>query len=331
MSKVKAISLFSGGLDSVLSTVIISKQGIEVTAVKFLTPFGCNIDDSSCGFDASHLAARFGFSFKVCPLGEEYVKMVRSPRYGWGKNMNPCIDCRIMMLQWAADIMQDVGAEFVITGEVLNQRPMSQTAEKLKQIEVQTGLEGRLLRPLSARLLPPTIAEQNGLVDRESLYAIQGRSRKHQLMLANQFGLTEDDHGQPSGGCLLTDPSYSNRLRDFWAHSNSTSVRDMEILKVGRHFRYSSDTKIIIGRNDTENQLLRRLASDEEAVIEFDVPSPTVIIQGHINDEIKTAAVKLGLEYTKHHATSYTFKHSGTATTEPVSSLDRSVDVIHIT
>ncbi|MBI4243276.1 MAG: tRNA 4-thiouridine(8) synthase ThiI [Planctomycetes bacterium] len=331
--KHKAISLFSGGLDSVLSTIIISQLNIDVTAIKFLTPFGCDMEDSSCGFDASHVAKRFGFNFKVCPMGEEYVQMVKSPTYGWGKNMNPCIDCRIMMLNWAKEILKETGAEFIITGEVLNQRPMSQTTLKLREIEQHTCLNGLILRPLSAKLLPPTIPEQKGIIDREKLYDIEGRSRNIQLNLARQFNLTNEDHGQPSGGCLLTDPSFSNRLKDFWKNSDSTSVRNIELLKIGRHFRYSRSIKIIVGRNETENSILNQMASDNETLIEFNKPAPTILIQGELTPLIKEIAIRMGLKYSKHSPTSVIIKSQEKSREEEISLLlaDPMVELLHIT
>lgn len=327
----KAISLMSGGLDSVLATILISQQDIDVLAIKFLTPFGCDLEDSSCGFDASHVAKRFGFSFKICPMGEEYVKMVKNPEYGWGKNMNPCIDCRIMMLNWAKEVMANTGAEFLITGEVLNQRPMSQTRNKLDEVEKKTGLEGKLLRPLSARLLRETDPEKEGYVDRSKLMSIEGRSRSVQLELARKFGLTRDDYGQPAGGCLLTDPSFSNRLRDYWKYSESTCINDIELLKIGRHFRYSADTKIIVGRNKLENDLLAGHLREGITIIEFDVPAPTVLIQGTINEEIKSAAIQIGMKYTKNHPHTVVIRDVHSERNEQIDGFLEQVELLHIT
>ncbi|HEX8948665.1 MAG TPA: 7-cyano-7-deazaguanine synthase, partial [Dissulfurispiraceae bacterium] len=181
----KAIALYSGGLDSTLAILVAMRQGIEVTAVTFLTHFGCDISDkSSCSKDPFAASAKFGFEVKLCHLAEKFVEIVKRPKFGHGKNMNPCIDCRILMLKEAKELMAMRGAHFIVTGEVLGQRPMSQRRDTFPRIDREAGLEGYILRPLSAKLLKPTIAEQSGLVDRERLYGFHGRSRKPQMALA---------------------------------------------------------------------------------------------------------------------------------------------------
>ncbi|UCD64414.1 MAG: hypothetical protein JSW34_02985, partial [Candidatus Zixiibacteriota bacterium] len=187
-----AIALFSGGLDSALAILLMLRQDIKVTALTFLTHFGCDIGDrSACGTDPYPVAEKFGFDVKLMHLGQKFLDIVEKPRYGRGRNMNVCTDCRILMLTEARKFMVLVGADFVITGEVLGQRPMSQVRNKLNLTENQSGLKGKLLRPLSARLCRPTEAELSGLVDRDKLEAIQGRSRKRQMELARQFGLED--------------------------------------------------------------------------------------------------------------------------------------------
>jgi tRNA-specific 2-thiouridylase len=281
--QVKAISLLSGGLDSTLATLLVVRQGVPVVAVKFVTAFGCDAGEgSSCGFDASSLASRFGFELKLCPMGEEYVEMVKAPAHGWGKNMNPCVDCRIMMLRWGRELMQETGAGFLVTGEVLDQRPMSQNRPMLGEVERETGLEGLLLRPLSAKLLPPTIPEQRGWVDRERLLDISGRSRKRQLELAREFGLTTEEFGQPAGGCLLTDPGFSTRLRDLWDHDPAAGITDIQLLKLGRHFRIDGTNKVVVGRNESENDAIEALRRTGDVLLKpKDVPGPSVILRGH--------------------------------------------------
>ncbi|HLG42109.1 MAG TPA: hypothetical protein VI643_02000 [Planctomycetota bacterium] len=298
--QVKAISLLSGGLDSTLSTLLLARQGVPVTAVKFVTAFGCDADGegSSCGFDATSLASRFGFELKLCPMGEEYVEMVKAPAHGWGKNMNPCIDCRIMMLDWAKELMRETGARFIITGEVLDQRPMSQNRPMLGEVEKVAGLEGLLLRPLSAKLLPITLPEREGWVDREKLEGISGRSRKRQLELAREFGLTTEEFGQPAGGCLLTDPGFSARLRDLWDHDPSAGISDIHLLKVGRHFRVTGSGKIVVGRDEGENSAIEALRRRGDVLLKpKDVPGPSVILRGRPDDAFVAVAAALTCRY----------------------------------
>ncbi len=212
------ITLFSGGLDSALAVLLMLQQDIEVTALTFMTHFGCDLGDrSSCGSNPYPAAEKYGFNVKLMHLGQKFVDIIEKPKYGYGKNMNPCTDCRILMLEEAKNLMEMVNADFIVTGEVMGQRPMSQVKHKLNLVENATGLKGKLLRPLSAKLLKPTDAELNGMVDREKLEGISGRGRHRQIELAKQFGL--DDYPNPASGCLLTDENYSIRLRDLLKHS----------------------------------------------------------------------------------------------------------------
>lgn len=289
--KVKAIALLSGGLDSTLAVKLILEQGVHVTAIKFMTYFGCDAGDGgSCGHDSSKLAKELGFELKLCHLGQEYANVVRTPKYGWGKNMNPCIDCRITMLSSAKEYMQIYGGSFLITGEVLGQRPMSQHHQGFDTIDREVGLEGLILRPLSAKLLKPTVPEENGLVDREQLLDISGRSRRRQYELAKRWGIT--DFGQPAGGCLLTDPEYSEKLRDLFEHSQNPHSTDMLLLQVGRHFRPKGDCKIIVGRNEKENLAIEGYAQDGDTLLYLkDYNGPTALVRGNFgNAELKIAA-----------------------------------------
>ncbi len=269
-----AIALFSGGLDSALAILMMLQQNIEVTALTFLTHFGCDIKDrSSCSADPYPVAEKFKFNVRLVHLGEQFIKIVQKPKYGYGRNMNPCVDCRILMLKEAKEYMRLVGADFVITGEVLGQRPKSQHRGMMRAVERDSGLEGFLLRPLCAKLLDPTIPEINGLVKRELLGNFNGRSRKPQIALAEKFGL--EDYPSPAAGCLLTDVSYSNRLRDLMRHTDRIDFNDLNLLRVGRHFRLDENTKIIIGRREHENDKILQYAKPEHILLEaLDIGSP---------------------------------------------------------
>jgi len=292
-----AISLFSGGLDSCLSVLLMLRQNIEVTALTFMTHFGCDLQDrSSCSHDPYPAAEKFGFQVKLLQLGQKFVDIVRNPRFGYGRNMNPCLDCRILMLSEAKEYMEAVGADFIITGEVMGQRPFSQKVDKLKMTSQEAGLEGRLLRPLSARNLPPTIPEQEGLVDREQLEGITGRSRFRQLEMAKEFGL--EDFPAPAGGCLLTDPEYSRRLRDLFTHQTVVTFNDLNLLRTGRHFRISPQTKIIVGRNETDNEKISAYADPGNLICEaVETGSPITIVRGPVSDEVRELACALTARY----------------------------------
>ncbi len=280
MKRPKAIALLSGGLDSTLAVLIMLREGVDVTAVTFLTHFGCDItDSSSCSRDPLPAAERFGFQVKLCHLADKFLEIVKNPKYGHGKNMNPCIDCRILMLKEAKALMEMIGADFVVTGEVLGQRPMSQRRECFPLIDREAGLEGLVLRPLSAKLLPPTIPEKQGLVNREHLYGIRGRSRKVQMALAEEFGL--DDYPSPAGGCLLTDPIYSLRLQDLLQQNPDPSLKEINLLRIGRHFRLSPICKAIVGRNKQENEQILALAEETDTLMKVPgVGSPVTLLSG---------------------------------------------------
>lgn len=276
----KAIALLSGGLDSTLAVLTVLRQGIEVTAVTFLTHFGCDISDSSsCSKNPFPAAEKFGFEVKLCHLADKFIEIVKNPKYGHGKNMNPCIDCRVLMLREAKEFMKLIGADFVITGEVLGQRPMSQRRETFPLIDREAGLEGYVLRPLTALNLKPTISEKEGLVKRELLYGFRGRSRKPQMALAREFGLTE--YPAPAGGCLLTDPIYSYRLKELLEHNPDPSLKEINLLRVGRHFRLSPHCKAVVGRDREENAQIRLLRESEDYTLEvIGYGSPVTILTG---------------------------------------------------
>lgn len=292
-----AIALFSGGLDSALAILLILRQNIEVTALTFLTNFGCDITDkSSCGSDPYPMAEKFGFNVKLVHLGEKFIDIVKSPKYGYGKNMNPCIDCRVLMLREAKEFMKLIGADFIITGEVVGQRPMSQMRNTLRMIEKASNLDGFLVRPLSAKLLPDTIPEKKGLLDRNLLENISGRSRKRQMELAREFGL--EDYPSPAAGCLLTDIGYSNRLRDLLAHSDNIDFNDLDLLRVGRHFRLDSKTKLIIGRHEEDNNKIEQYAKQGQTLLEaLGTGSPVAILIGPENRDLLEKAASITARY----------------------------------
>jgi len=297
-SKAKVVVLLSGGLDSSLACVLLRKQDIDVHAIIYMTHFGCHIagDKSSCSHDPFPLAEKFGFRVKMCHLGEQYVEMVKDPEFGHGKNMNPCVDCRIMMLREAKYVMDQLGADAIATGEVLGQRPMSQMRDRLNLVEKQTGLRGRLLRPLSAKLLKPTIPELEGKIDREQLEGISGRSRKRQMELADELGLT--DYPNATSGCLLTDPNYSRRLKDLFTHNPEAGFEEINLLKYGRHFRFNDQAKIIVGRHSNDNDNIEHLKSKADIQFEArDTGSPITILQGYPSREAIEFAARLTARY----------------------------------
>lgn len=297
-SKAKVVALLSGGLDSSLAVLLMRKQDVDVHAIIYMTHFGCHIaaDRSSCSHDPFPMAKKFGFEVKMCHLGERYIEMVKDPKFGHGKNMNPCVDCRIMMLNEAKYVMDQLGADAIITGEVVGQRPMSQTRDRLNQVENETGLKGRLLRPLSAKLLKPTIPEIEGRIDREQLEDISGRSRRRQMELAEELGL--EDYPNATSGCLLTDPNYSKRLKDLFDYNPDADFNEINLLKVGRHFRYSPETKIIVGRNEADNDQIVALKSKADIQLEAKgTGSPITLLQGMPTDDAVEFAARLTARY----------------------------------
>lgn len=297
MGCVKAIALYSGGLDSTLAILQLMKYGVEVEAITFMTHFGCDAtDSSSCGSDPFPAAHKFGFKVKLAHLGQKFIDIVKNPVYGHGKNMNPCIDCRLTMIGEVNHYMKMGGGDFVITGEVLGQRPMSQRRFTLDLIAKQCGLEGKLVRPLSGRLLPQTIPEKDGLIKREWLLDIEGRSRKRQMQMAREFGLT--DYPSPAAGCLLTDRRYSDRLRDQLKYNPDTDFNDLNLLRLGRHFRLSPTTKLVVGRDEAENNMLETLRLDKDARLEAaDYKSPLGLLRGEYNAELLALAASVVARY----------------------------------
>lgn len=286
----KAIALLSGGLDSLLATIVMVKQGVEVTAVKFFTPFDIKTkEDSKYISNLFENANRYGYKLIFEELADKFIDIVRRPEHGYGKNMNPCVDCRILMLKESKRFMNDLKADFIITGEVIGQRPMSQRIETLYHIDKEADLYGYVVRPLSAKLLKPTVPELKGIINREMLYDFNGRTRKPQLMLAKEFAL--NNFPSPSGGCLLTDPIYSLRLKDLMKCNPDFTIKDIKLLRFGRHFRYSDSCKIIVGRDKDENKVIEMLSGDEDYILRVEgYGSPLTLIRGTIDgDTLKVA------------------------------------------
>jgi tRNA-specific 2-thiouridylase len=307
--KVKGISLFSGGLDSILAVKVIQDQGIEVDCISFETPF-------FSADKARDAAAQIECPLVVLDITEEHLRMLRAPRYGYGKHMNPCIDCHALMLSVAGRRMEETGADFLFTGEVLGQRPMSQTKQSLHIVGKISGYQGYIVRPLSARLLPETIPEQEGKVDRERLLDIQGRSRKRQLELVEFYGIKE--YSNPAGGCLLTDPMFSKRLKDLFEYRDDFAIRDLKLLKIGRRIRLNHTTEINVGRNKGENAALQRLVEKDDIIIHMrDYPGPTVMIPYGCDAETLESAAAICALYgdAPSDVESIVVCHAGDATT----------------
>jgi tRNA U34 2-thiouridine synthase MnmA/TrmU len=272
---IKAIGLLSGGLDSTLAVKMMIDQGVEVHVLNFVTPF-CTCTRKGCKHEASKVAKLFGVPVKIISGGREYIEMIKNPKYGYGRNMNPCIDCRIFMFKKAKKYMEKIGAQFIVTGEVLGQRPMSQHKKALNIIEKESETERIVVRPLSAKLFPPTIPEEKKWIDGEKLLSIQGRRRIPQIELAKELSI--NDYPCPAGGCRLTDPSFAKRLRESFEHEEYT-IKDINLLRYGRHFRLESGAKVIVGRNEEENKILKGFQDENDILIELmGVGSPIVLL-----------------------------------------------------
>lgn len=281
--KKKVVALLSGGLDSQLAVRMMQERGFEVSAVAIKTPF-CDFDcGRGCGFEIRERADDLNVDLKTVYLGDEYIEMLKSPKYGRGAGFNPCIDCRAMMFGAAKKRMEEIGAEFVISGEVLGQRPMSQHGPALRTIEKESRLEGKIVRPLSAALLPATDPERDGLIRREDMGTIRGRTRRAQLRMAEQYAI--EDPPNAGGGCLLTDPQFGRKTRDLFDHTETPTINDIDLLKVGRHFRLDEMTKLVTGRNKDENGVISALALPGDVLLEArDHMGPVSVIRGDSGD-----------------------------------------------
>ena len=290
------LGLISGGLDSLIACLLLKLQNIEVIGLNFKSPF-CICDkaykNSECGLNLYY--DKLGIKTYFLQKENDYLEVIRNPKFGYGKNLNPCIDCRIYILKKAKKFAEKINADFIFTGEVLDQRPKSQNLKALKTIEKEAFLEGKLLRPLSALLLKPTILEEKGIIDRSKLLRIKGRSRKLQLKLARSHGLLNEYYA--CGGCLLTEKEFASRMRDYLKFNKILTMDDVRLLKYGRHFRFNH-SKIIIGRNKLENGLLLQLKGPNDIVMEAaEVHGPITLILGRIDVETINFAASLTLRY----------------------------------
>ncbi len=293
----KALALLSGGLDSTLAIRVIMEQGIEVIALNFVTVFCRCTSHGNCKLEAVKVSEKFGIPIKVINTTERFLELVKKPKYGYGKNMNPCIDCRINIFRIAGEYMREIGADFIITGEVLGQRPMSQRMDAMRLIDKEANLTGLVLRPLCAKHMEPTIPEKTGLVDRERLLQIRGRSRKDQIQLADVFQIK--DYPCSAGGCLLTDPEFAHRMRDLVTTSDA-DVNDVNLLKAGRHFRLDSHTKAVVGRNEEDNNRISSLSEQGDYLLALvDMPGPLTLLRGEITEEKIQTAANLTARYGK--------------------------------
>ena len=285
----KALLVFSGGLDSLLAAQVIRAQGIDVLGLFFETPFFSSEK-------AKQSAAEILLPLKIVDLTEPHLRIVRKPKHGYGGNMNPCIDCHALMLRSAGELLEKEGASFVISGEVLGQRPMSQNFKALSIVAKESGFNGLIVRPLCAKHLPLTTPEEKGWVKREGLLSLSGRSRKPQMELAGKLNIRH--YPSPAGGCLLTDPVFSRRLRDLFSSKPGCTLREIELLKVGRHFRLGPATKLVVGRNKKENDIITSLSCENDLVMQVEnIPGPTVLITGEPSPEEEALALSITASY----------------------------------
>ncbi len=300
---IKAVGLFSGGLDSMLAVKLMKDQGIDVDVLQYRLGFEPLrvkrlAKKREKEISEEEVEQQLGVKIQHPDVAEEFLQIVFNPKYGYGSAMNPCIDCKIFILKKAKEYMEAHNAQFVFTGEVLGQRPMSQHRQTLLQTEKVSGLQGYLLRPLSAKLLEPTIPEQQGWVDREKLFDISGRSRLVQMELAKKYHLR---YPQPSGGCLLTDKGFAQRLHDLMTFKpkDQITVEDITLLKLGRHFYISETVKAIIGRHETDNNFLREYTSGRWYATVREYEGPLVLIEGEPSEKQFEHIAQLAVSYTK--------------------------------
>jgi len=289
---IRALGLCSGGLDSILSGLVLRDQGIDVRWITFETPFFSSTK-------AKNASNHTGIPLMVRNITPAYMQMMRSPSVILGKQMNPCMDCHSLMFRLAGEMMTEQGFDFLFSGEVLGQRPMSQTRTSLRYVEKHSGYSGLIVRPLSAKRLPETIPERNGLVDRHRLLGLTGRSRKPQLQMAKTYGVTE--FPAPAGGCLLTDKIFSRRLKDLFDHQADYPEKDLNLLKFGRHLRVDPQTKIVVGRTQQDNEQINRCIDPEtDMVLKVDnFPGPLVVIPGGGGEPVVMLAASICAGYSK--------------------------------
>ena len=291
----KAIALFSGGLDSTLAMKLIIDQGIEVLAININTGFGSTKDRLS---HMQSMCDQVGAELKIIDIQSEYLQDVLfDPKHGYGKNFNPCIDCHAKMFAVAKRIMQAEGASFLISGEVMGQRPMSQNKEAMQTVLNESNCEGLLLRPMSAKRLEPTIPEIEGWVDREKLEGIIGRSRDRQMELVREIGL--ENFESPGGGCLLTDENFSKKMLDFIKY-DTFEVRDIPVMKFGRHLRLPDGAKLVVGRQKDENEFLQNIQNDKYYHLKtVGIPGPHGLLSRSASQSDQEIAAQVMLTYCK--------------------------------
>ena len=287
----RALAMLSGGLDSILAAKLIKDQGIEVIGITYKSYF---FDEEN----ARRMVKQIDIPLEVVDFSEEHFELVKNPKHGYGKNMNPCIDCHAMMMRYSGELLKKFEADFIITGEVINQRPMSQNAGALNTVKKESGFSDKILRPLCAKLLPPTEMEESGMVDREKLMNINGRSRKVQMELAEKWNIK--DYPSPAGGCKLTEPGYSKRLRDLLDNNDEVTPRDMELLRYGRRFRISRNTVIISARTKDEGDLIKPiLNSNDTGFIVDKYTGSMVVLVGEATEEGIKLAAAIAARYSK--------------------------------
>lgn len=287
--KTKALVLFSGGLDSILAVKVLEAQGIDVLALIFQSYFFGSRK-------AEENAKKNGIKCRVEDISPEHLEIIKKPKYGYGRAMNPCIDCHLLMIRKAGEIMKKKKFDFVATGEVLGQRPMSQNKQSLEIIDKNSGIVGKLLRPLSAKLLPETEVEKNGSVDRENLLDLRGRSRKGQIVLVKKYGVKY--FPSPSGGCVLTEKEFGIKLKKLLENSKTPRPSDLALLRIGRHF-WENESHIVIGRNEEDNNIIQKLAEKGDILLELkDIPGPLTLIRNG-DDESVEKAKELAGRYVK--------------------------------
>ncbi len=288
MRKARALCLLSGGLDSQLAVCVLREQGVETHGIVFESPFF----DSKAGLKA---ASKLGIPLHVEDFTGDIMELLRHPPHGFGSCMNPCIDCHARMLKRAGQLLKKLQMDFLATGEVLDERPMSQNRASLETVAHESGYGELVLRPLSARLLPETRPEREGLVDRQKLLDLRGRSRKPQMELARKYGLA--DYPTPAGGCLLTDPGFSRRLKDLLTHDADPDPVEIALLRIGRHFRLGERTKLVLGRNRAENEIIEQKAGNRALLKVESAPGPSAVICGEVSDDVIRKAAEACVRY----------------------------------